>query len=424
MIVVVMLISLIGLAIMQLGWLNKAIETNRQLFKQKIDLVAQRAGDIYRNDTEIPSLVHTAIVNNSSTEMIDRELNKIIDLSFREFNINLDYDFGIYKHQENNRSRQILVAGNVDIDKSPSFSCIQNVNEEYGWASLTCNQGYGRDNAYHLAIFPSYNDFIINEVKGTLFTTILFILFILFGFYYMLRIINKQKKISEIKNDFINNLSHEFKTPIFSISLASKALRKSRSTTESENFESYIDVIDSEGLRLKNQVDKILQLSLLDSEKFYLNKKEVNIHEQLKSISDNFKLILKEKNGRVEFDFKATNSIIQADEVHLKNVWYNLIDNAIKYNDRSPKVVIKTLDSNEDTIEVVFEDNGIGMSAKQCELIFDKFYRIPTGNIHKADGFGVGLSYVKGIIERHKGKIMVSSEKNKGSVFKIILPGK
>ena len=416
--IAVILSSLVGLAVIQINWLNKAIATNGQIFAQKMDKGAKETGDFYRNTDNLPINVHNLLSQSKvNPDKINSLIMPIIDKALELNNLPLNYEYGIYKHKGNQYNK--LVFGTTDLETLESSECNKNEDRTFGWSRLTCNLGYENGNSYHLAIFPSYKSYIINEVKYSLLAFIFFLALILLGFNYLLKIINKQKKVSEIKNDFINNLTHEFKTPIFSMSLVSKALRKSFKDDDKRN--SYVDVLDNENSRLKMQVDKILQLSLVDTEIFQLQKKQIDIHEQLTSVIENLKLVLNEKNVDVIFNFNADNAFIWADEIHLKNVWYNIFDNAIKYSGKEPIITIDTINSNNSFL-VSIMDNGIGMTSDKQKMIFDKFYRISTGNIYSTKGFGIGLSYAKRIIELHKGFINVTSKTGLGSTFKIELP--
>lgn len=413
----VILISLTGLAIIQISWLNKSIVTNKQIYVQNMDRGTQQAGELFRSTAGLASTMHRLINENKSTNSEFNYLIKpFIDSALKQNKIPSNYEYGVYRHKGFEQNE--LVFGTTDLEILESLDCNKKGDKTFGWTSLTCNLPYEKGNSYHLAIFPSYTSFILNKVKYSLFAFILFLVLISFGFYSLLQIINKQKKISEIKNDFINNLTHEFKTPIFSMSLASKAIRQSLNGDGKLN--SYIDVIDNESNCLKRQVDKILQLSLVDSERFQLQKQPIDIQKQLEGVIKNLKLVLDEKSAKVNTVFKAENAVIWADETHLKNVWHNILDNALKYNKVRPIITIKTV-RLASSIQVSISDNGIGITLDKQQLIFDKFYRVSTGNIHETKGFGIGLSYVKRIIELHNGHITIISEADIGTTFKIEL---
>jgi two-component system phosphate regulon sensor histidine kinase PhoR len=269
--------------------------------------------------------------------------------------------------------------------------------------------------------FPNKGFYIAKQIGWMLSLSILGILIIVGCFAYTILTIRKQKKLAEMKNDFINNMTHEFKTPIFSISLASKALGKSPQVQQSDKLNSYLNLIHDESKRLKGQVDKVLQMTLANSDYSKINKEKVNLHELIKNVSTNFDLILSEKNGDISLDLHADRHIIYADKTHLTNIIQNLIDNAIKYSKREPDITISTEDQG-DGVSFSITDNGIGMDADTKEHIFDKFYRAQSGDIHDVKGFGLGLSYVKNIVEAHKGRIKLNSKLNKGSTFTIFLP--
>ena len=420
-VVIITLLSLVGLICIQVYWINKSIRTNSQVFQQKIDMATTITGELFRKDPYAAHEIHLAIISDTpDEEKIQTIVSKFIDSSFIKCNLPLNYTFGIYQHDHNHGNT--LVAGNAAETVLHHSQCSERAQERnFGWSTLTCSSGYNYKNNYNLAIFPSFNAYIFDQIKGTLFTSILFILLILSGFLYTIITIRKQKRLSDIKNDFINNLTHEFKTPIFSIGLASSALRKSIQTEKQDKVLSYIDVIDNEGDRLKNQVDKILQLSLLNANKFTVEKKEMNIKETIEKVIDSFDMLLRQKRGEVRYQSQDEDIFVKGDEIHLMNVFYNLIDNAIKYTHNHPLIKITTQTWKE-YISISFEDNGIGIKKEQQKMIFDKFHRVTNGNIHNVKGFGIGLSYVKEIVDAHQGNITLESKLGKGSVFTINLP--
>ncbi|MDC8005697.1 HAMP domain-containing sensor histidine kinase [Aureisphaera galaxeae] len=411
---------LVGLIVLQVNWLNKSINSNERLFLQTMDFATYRAAEIYREQSDLPEYIHRKIINPSTDTLgIDGKLKQIINTAFQERNLPLSYTYGIYK-QDGVHSN--LVFGDTEVFILENASCTQKPQGKFSWAPLTCNMGYGDGNDYQLAVHPNKGTFIAIQVRYTLFLSILFIALVLFGFYYLTKIIKRQRKVSEMKNDFINNLTHEFKTPIFSISLASKSLRKSFDSKISDTEATFLDVIDTEGERLKQQVNRILQLSLLENKKIELAISKVNLHDLIKGVTDDFSLILEKAKGKIQWKLNAPNAIIEGDELHLSNCIKNIVDNAIKYSEASPMITISTHQGQNSHIRIVFEDNGIGMDKEKQKRIFDKFYRVGTGDLHDVKGFGVGLSYVKEIIILHKGSIVVKSQKGKGSTFTIELP--
>jgi len=233
----------------------------------------------------------------------------------------------------------------------------------------------------------------------------------------------RQKKLSEIKNDFINNMTHEFKTPIATISLAVDAMRNPKVQSDGAKMTYFNSIIKEENQRMNRQVETILKSALMDRQEVQLNSKPLHVHQIITDVTDNFILRLQEKQGSLETQLDAQNDLIEGDEVHMSNLVNNLLDNAVKYSKENvpPKVILQTFSNNKKLI-IRIEDNGIGMSKETLKRIFEKFYRAHTGNIHNVKGFGLGLSYVKTVVEAHEGSIKADSTLGKGSCLTIELP--
>jgi len=274
---------------------------------------------------------------------------------------------------------------------------------------------------YLMVYFPNEKRFIITQLWGTLSVAIVFIILIILSFAYTVITILKQKKISDMKNDFINNMTHEFKTPVSTISLACEAL-SDKDIIKSENlYENYISVISEENKRLGNMAERILQSASLEKGQILLKIEELDVHLIIVEAINNILLQVEKKGGKIKTSFNAQAHYIMADKIHFTNVVFNLLDNANKYTPSNPEIEIST-ENSYSGILISVKDNGLGISKANQKKIFEKLYRVPSGNIHNVKGFGLGLSYVKAIVEQHGGKITLESEMNKGTNFIIYLP--
>lgn len=274
---------------------------------------------------------------------------------------------------------------------------------------------------YLLIYFPNENQFLMNNLWLMFSSSGLFILIIIAAFYFTINTILKQKKLSEIKNDFINNMTHELKTPISTISLACEALSDPDLNKNPTIASGYTKMIRDENKRLNLLVESVLQSALLDKADFNMEFNPTNIHQMLLNLISSQQVRLEKIGAQVHVNFKAVDFVLPADQVHLLNTFSNMLDNALKYSPKTPEITISTENQN-DYLIVKFIDNGIGISRDQQKRVFEKLYRVPTGNIHNVKGFGLGLSYVKTIIEKHNGFIQLDSEPGKGSTFAFVLP--
>lgn len=273
-----------------------------------------------------------------------------------------------------------------------------------------------------LLYFPDKNSFILEHSWQILLMSFLLVCIIISLFYTSIATIYKQKKLSSVKNDFINNMTHELKTPISTISLACEALGDNNLKLDEERRGSYVHMIKDENKRLSVLVDNVLKSAVWDSTKLILNYKNVNLHDLIRKVANSFDIQIEKKNGQMKLNLQSKNAIIHADPVHFSNVIYNLLDNANKYTPVKPCIEVSTKDEQGFTI-ISVTDNGIGLTKDSQKRIFDKFYRVSTGNIHDVKGFGLGLSYVKRIVELHSGEISINSTKGQGTTINIKLAG-
>jgi len=271
--------------------------------------------------------------------------------------------------------------------------------------------------------FPKQNYFLIQQIWWMLCSSIFIVIAIIVVFFYAIRTIISQKEVSEIKNDFINNMTHELKTPIATISLACEALSDDSIAQEPGVSTRYIHMINDENKRLGLLVENVLQSAILDRGAFKLKLEILDIHQLIASVVNKLEMQVNKRGGQISCNLVADKFNLSLDKVHIGNVVSNLIDNAIKYSEDEPKINITTA-SQANSFKLSVTDNGIGITLENQKKIFDKLYRVPTGNLHNTKGFGLGLSYVKMIVERHNGTVYVNSSANKGSTFTIELPMK
>jgi two-component system phosphate regulon sensor histidine kinase PhoR len=331
-------------------------------------------------------------------------------------NIHQDFVYGIYDCFTDS-----IVLGNlIKFTKDSLYA-----DSKHGLPGLTPESlNLTKDGHYFTVYFPNVKP---KPIEAASFVSpwvylVIIILFVIVFFAFSLGIIIRQKKLSEVKTDFINNMTHELKTPISTISLSSEMLmRMDLSEENQEKIHKYASIIFKENKRLENQVERVLNVAKLDKDQVVLDKELFNVNELLTEVKENFEFNQTEIGGLLTVDCDAQNFEIQADSVHITNVIYNLLDNAIKYCEGKAMIHIQTRnDKNGLLIEI--SDNGIGIKKENLKMIFDKFYRVPTGNVHDVKGFGLGLFYVKLIIEAHQGKIDVKSAPGKGTTFTIWLP--
>ena len=274
---------------------------------------------------------------------------------------------------------------------------------------------------YLIVYFPYEKAYLFRQISIMLITSSLLIFSMIFIFIYAIGTIIKQEKLAIMKNDFINNMTHEFKTPISTISLACQALTDEDIPKSRDLYDTYINIIEEENKRLGSMAEKILQSAIIEKAVMNLNILDIDMTDIISDMVRNVEIQIKQKNGSIQFDNQASDGSVKGDPVHISNVVNNLIDNAIKYSTEAPDIKL-TLKEEGNCIIVEIADNGIGISKGNQKKIFEKLYRVPTGNVHEVKGFGLGLTYVKAIIEKHKGSITLESQLGKGTTFFIRLP--
>lgn len=341
-------------------------------------------------------------------------LDTLLRKEFAENGIRLSFDFAVQGALENE-----LVFSTVSL-KPAEWE-----NRSYK-ASLFPNETVQGKNSLYV-YFPDQQKYILSNMGVMFGGSGVLILVIMACFYMAVTTILRQKKLSDIKNDFINNMTHEFKTPISTIALAAEMAQenslKATDTVITPKLQRYLNIIGEENRRLGTHVEKVLQMALLDKGEVKLKKTMVNIHDLIGKVMNGQSVQIEQKNGEIEVDFEASNELISCDELHISNVFNNLLDNAIKYSPEKLHLTIRTRNENNG-LAVSIADQGLGMGREQIQRIFDTFYRVPTGNVHDVKGFGLGLSYVKKMTEAHQGTVSVESKPGEGSCFTVWLPFK
>jgi two-component system, OmpR family, phosphate regulon sensor histidine kinase PhoR len=412
-------LSLIGIIVTQLFWVNHSIKLRTCDFKDHVYnglfTVVEKFKDIKRDSIYQRKLRENLAYSPPMNEVYINGsllLDSLLKIEFHCLKIKENYNWGVV--DTNNKT---LVFGNYDEKFKTAL-----IHSEHMYPA---EEVYKGKPGYMLSIFfPEQKQLIIRHMfLWVLILSATFLLIVVVTFLVFIRTILQQKKLSEMKNDFINNMTHEFKTPISTISVASEILMKPAIYESPEKTLRYVNIIFDENLRLRNQVEQVLQISLLDKNEFKLNKTLIDVHKILENSIDIFNVIIREKKGKILADLYATKTEIIADEVHFINIIANLLDNAMKYALGPPEIRIQTRDA-EDGIEIIISDNGRGINAEDLKHIFKKFFRVHTGNVHDVKGFGLGLYYVKTVVDAHNGKINVKSELKKGSTFEIYFPYK
>ncbi len=448
----IMSVALIGVALIQVYWLKWSISLDEKNFDSRIKNALYDIKELIDADIKKKIQFQNFQKPNSGFNDIQKDtnwrINQIIDQTKSlEYSLNPDVfletldPIKVQKHVSDalaNRGIDIEYSYGIFSNKYKEFIIL---NDHYTSAikagnssdvSLKSTNIY--NTKYKIPLLatefksPGSLNIVFQEWKWqtilpTLLLTLIFTLLILFAFSYTIYAIFKQKKISQMKTDFVNNMTHEFKTPIATISLATDSLLSPMVFNNKEQMKKFINIIKDENSRLLNQVENVLQVAKLDKKKIQLSISKVDIHKSLNETIEHLRLKMEAKDTKIIKSYNATDNVIEADEIHIINIFSNIIENALKYSIDNPIIKISTKNTKQG-IEISVEDNGIGMTKDELHHIFDKFYRVSTGNVHNIKGFGLGLAYVKSFVEAHNGTIFVDSKKNKGSTFTIHFPKK
>lgn len=336
-------------------------------------------------------------------------LDRVLRNAIQERGINIEYKYAV---KNSNLGQEKLVFGAADYDPGRRKEFPQRLFQ---------SDSYGSQPNYLNIYFPKRSAYLLKATGISIIPTIILTALLIGIFAYTIMVIFRQKKLSNIKNDFINNMTHELKTPISTISLASQMLQDGSISNTPSMIDHVSKVISQESKRLSFQVEKVLQMAVFNEGRLKLKFKEFDLNPVVRNIVSNFELRVKNENGTIATKQEEGPLHVKGDEVHITNVVFNLLDNAMKYSEGDPKIQVTTEMLNEH-IAISIQDSGIGIAKEHQSQIFDRFFRVPTGNVHDVKGFGLGLHYVKKIVDSHGAKITVDSALNKGTKFTILFP--
>lgn len=414
------------------------LENQQDEFKMKVNKTMRDVSlELIEQKGTLPSLksFRSRPGFNFPSDQFQLELLKppTIAQKFTEFEVHEKLAYSLASQGLKDINFEFAITGDINsfiVDyelKSPGFmqAAADTVNNFQWQYPLQPAAGSDFENLMPVQIFilvvPDIKKIVLQNMRWMIAGSMVFTLLIICAFYITVHALLRQKKLSEIKNDFINNMTHELKTPLATISLAVDALKNEKVMHDKAKMEYFSGIIKEENKRMNKHVETILQAALSERQEIKLNKRPLHIQTLINQVLGNYSLQLEEKKGRVELKLNAKNDLIMADEVHFRNLISNLVDNAVKYSENDLVIKVCT-SSNSKNFILKIEDNGIGMNKETVKRIFEKFYRAHTGNLHNVKGFGLGLSYVKTVVDAHEGKIKVDSTLGKGSVFTIEVP--
>lgn len=398
-------LSIIGVVVMQMYWVNKTLDLRKRQFNQSVHValqdVAQRLAllnGVMQSTNPIEQLSPDYFLVNTNATTQPEVLEIFLKESFQKHNLITDFEVGIYDCTTD-RMRYGMSVSTRNNEKSTTTTADWIKTDKY---------------PYYFGIrFPQQESYFAGDLQGWIWSSILILIAVSF-FSYALFVILRQKQLSEVQRDFINNMTHELQTPISTIRIAAQVLNNPTITSQPERHQRYVKMVEEEIIRLQRQVEMVLNTAKAERNKLTLETEWMDAHELIQNTARIY-------NDRITLNLKATSPYIQADRLHFGNLVNNLIDNALKYSPKNPNVIVRTSDEGDKVLLEVL-DNGIGISPEYHKKIFQKFYRVPFGNVHNVKGFGIGLSYVNQIVKAHRWKLKLESEPGQGSTFRIYIP--
>lgn len=405
-------LALIGLVVMQITWVNHAATLREAQFDHRVSMALRSAIDKISEDKCACNALGK--VRNSPKDEFrmkvayakqNTNIDSLLNHELKYHKVNIDYEYDIQWFNTKDQKKNFF-----------SFSLLD--SKPFKQSLCRISQASGLELVIN---FPDKSRSIYAKMGLMLTSSVILILLISASFVMTILTIMRQKRIHEMTTEFITNMTHEFKTPLATISLASNMLRKGKVANNPAKATKYADVIHEENQKLREHVEQVLSMAKLERGEFKLKKCKSCVHDVVQKAIETVNMQVKNRDGAISYDLVALKAETELDELHMTNVISNLLDNANKYSPETPEITVRTRNENNGIV-ISVEDKGIGMSKDKQKAVFDKFYRVPTGNVHDVKGFGLGLAYVKMIVDRHEGKVSVKSEPGKGSTFEVYLP--
>jgi len=410
-------VAVLFISLIQVKWLITSLDLQKKIFDQSVEQLLNTVSHWILVEADFASLK----IDRESEDQVDQLIVDGLQRQSRAILLRMEtlpMDSLLSLSLSEHGIETSVVFGAFDRYGQPAY--LDERSEVYRDELLDKGYSVGLGPLQLLVYFPDLGRHLIKSIVGAFMLSGVMLLFITIGLAYVMRSVIKSKRLVRIRRELMNNLTHELKTPISTIGLASEALGDSDLKLNEEQKNYYISIIRDENKRLGVLVEKVLQASLSDSKSLKLYLVDLNIHDVIKDVVRNVAMQVRKQGGKVELSLKATNPIIRADKIHITNVIFNLLDNAIKYSPDGAQIEIIS-NQTEDGVELLVKDNGVGIPKEYIGKVFERLFRVPTGNVHDVKGFGLGLSYVKTVIERHGGHIYVESESDKGSTFVVKL---
>lgn len=402
-IIVITAVSLLAIFLIEIKWILETAKIREELFNERASMVLSKTANALSTDKQS---FHNLQMNVDKNDV--HQIDSVFSYYMKYYNIHIDYYFEVKPTDH-------------PISNVTSYLTEDKKHKQESYNACIGDGDSTNKNLELKLVFPKKEQFIRAEMGSMFITSIILILVVMILSWKSILSLMKEKLIADHTTDFLNNMTHEFKTPLTNISLAAKMLFKESVQQQEQKMKHYAEIIIEENDRLKLQVDQVLSMTALERGEIPIDKSVINLQELIFQSIKRFAIQLEIKKVKLTSEFNANNFWVSGDKIHLNNVFSNLIDNSIKYSKNNPKIKIHTNNSSGNII-IAISDNGIGIKKQYHKKVFKKFFRVPTGDIHNVKGFGLGLTYIKNIIELHGGNIEIQSHLGKGTKFAISLP--